>query len=244
MSSTNKTTNYNLSQFIGSDKPTYLGDYNSDMQKIDNAMKTNSDNIQTVASTANTASENANTALTNASNAQTTAENAQTSANTAQGVATNALEKSTQNESELSKFNFTNFDIYTSSQMSTTRGTLRSESKVQVATNDDGSIGKIYGNVMVDNVQTTTGQSNEFQVIIPNTKLRPSSLINITGCAIRAIYTSNGLNDFIVASYSIDTNGTLTLSLYSNPLVTSSRYTLIGCLLFLKDFGDQPAPEQ
>ena len=28
MSSTNKTTNYNLSQYIGSDKPTYLGDYN------------------------------------------------------------------------------------------------------------------------------------------------------------------------------------------------------------------------
>ena len=34
MSSTNKTTNYNLSQYIGSDKPTYLSDYNSDMFEI------------------------------------------------------------------------------------------------------------------------------------------------------------------------------------------------------------------
>lgn len=41
MSSTNKTSNYELSQYIGTDKPTYLGDYNGDMLKIDNQMKTN-----------------------------------------------------------------------------------------------------------------------------------------------------------------------------------------------------------
>lgn len=41
MSSTNKTTNYNLSQYIGTDKPTYLGDYNGDMLKIDTQMKNN-----------------------------------------------------------------------------------------------------------------------------------------------------------------------------------------------------------
>lgn len=35
MASTNKTTHYELSQYIGSDKPSYLGDYNSDMGKID-----------------------------------------------------------------------------------------------------------------------------------------------------------------------------------------------------------------
>lgn len=40
-SSTNKTTNYELSQYIGTDKPTYLGDYNSDMGKIDTAIHTN-----------------------------------------------------------------------------------------------------------------------------------------------------------------------------------------------------------
>ena len=45
MASTNKTTNYELSQYIGSDKPTYLGDYNSDMSKIDTAMHTNASNI-------------------------------------------------------------------------------------------------------------------------------------------------------------------------------------------------------
>lgn len=43
MSSTNKTPNYNLSQYVGTDKPTYLGDYNGDMLKIDAQMKANND---------------------------------------------------------------------------------------------------------------------------------------------------------------------------------------------------------
>ena len=43
MASTNKTINYNLSQYVANDKPTYLVDYNSDMNKIDTQMKANSD---------------------------------------------------------------------------------------------------------------------------------------------------------------------------------------------------------
>lgn len=38
MSSTNKTANFKLSQFIGTDKPTFLGDYNNDMDIIDGAL--------------------------------------------------------------------------------------------------------------------------------------------------------------------------------------------------------------
>lgn len=53
MGATNHTTNYDLSQFIGTDKPTWLTDYNGDMEKIDTALKgidttstANSTNIQ------------------------------------------------------------------------------------------------------------------------------------------------------------------------------------------------------
>lgn len=52
MSSTNKTTNYNLSQYIGTDKPTYLGDYNGDMLKIDTQMKANADSASKATSSA------------------------------------------------------------------------------------------------------------------------------------------------------------------------------------------------
>ena len=40
MSSTNKTSNLELSQFIGTDSPKWLTDYNSDMQKIDTGVGT------------------------------------------------------------------------------------------------------------------------------------------------------------------------------------------------------------
>ena len=69
MASTNKTTNLELSQYVSSDKPTYLVDYNSDMAKIDTGV--------------HTAQVTADTASTAATNAQTTAETAQTTANTA-----------------------------------------------------------------------------------------------------------------------------------------------------------------
>lgn len=45
MTATNKTKNYNLSQFVGTDRPTWLGDYNSDMSKIDAQLKQNADGI-------------------------------------------------------------------------------------------------------------------------------------------------------------------------------------------------------
>ena len=243
MSSTNKTTNYELSQFIGTDKPTYLGDYNGDMLKIDTQMKANADNIASVGSTATTASTNASTALTNAQTAQTTAETAQTTANNAQTSATSALSKATQVEADMSKFNFTDFDTYTASQISTTRGTLHQNSSVQVATNSDGSIGKIYGNIIVNNTQISSSDPNEFSVIIPNTKLRPASTITITGCSLRGIYTSNGFNDFVINSYTVAPNGTVTILLASNQITTTVRCSLIGCLLFLQDFGDTPVPE-
>lgn len=41
MSSTNKTTNYNLSKFLGTDHFSFLTDYNGDMQKIDTALASN-----------------------------------------------------------------------------------------------------------------------------------------------------------------------------------------------------------
>ena len=45
MTATNRTKNYNLSQFTGTDRPTWLGDYNGDMAKIDAQMKANADAI-------------------------------------------------------------------------------------------------------------------------------------------------------------------------------------------------------
>lgn len=49
MTATSHTANYDLSQFASEDRPTWLGDYNGDMAKIDAQMKKNADAIQDVA---------------------------------------------------------------------------------------------------------------------------------------------------------------------------------------------------
>lgn len=49
MTATNHTKNYNLSQFTGTDRPTWLGDYNGDMSKIDAQLKKNADDIASAA---------------------------------------------------------------------------------------------------------------------------------------------------------------------------------------------------
>lgn len=65
MSSINKTPHYNLSQFGDSpdDKPSWRGDYTSDMSKIDSQMYRNETDATTATSTANTAKAAADNAL-------------------------------------------------------------------------------------------------------------------------------------------------------------------------------------
>ena len=81
MAHTNETSNYELTQFVGSDKPAWLVDYNGDMLAIDTAMKaisdvadaakskadTNETNIATVTTTANSASAKASGAISDIS---------------------------------------------------------------------------------------------------------------------------------------------------------------------------------
>lgn len=66
MASVNKTPHYNLSQFGDSpdDKPSWRGDYTSDMSKIDSQMYRNETDATTATSTANTAKNTADNALT------------------------------------------------------------------------------------------------------------------------------------------------------------------------------------
>lgn len=55
MSATNSTTTLGLTQYISTDKPTYLVDHNDDMLKIDNAITSDREGIQSARNKANTA---------------------------------------------------------------------------------------------------------------------------------------------------------------------------------------------
>ena len=105
MAHTNSTPNLHLSQFIGTDKPTWLGDVNGDNLAIDTAVAAVSAKAdasdakadgavataESAASTASDAATLANTANTNATSALTTAGNAATAASAAQTTADGAV---------------------------------------------------------------------------------------------------------------------------------------------------------
>ena len=262
MASTNKTTNYNLSQYIGSDKPTYLGDYNSDMQKIDAQMKVNADNVATAISgsetaqttanqantTANQANTTANTANQTATSASTTANNAQSTANSALGTATSAQtsanEANTKVNAVAQKLNLTNFETINHTSMSQTGGGAIYTGEVYTATNDDGSIGKIYGRVVLH----TNGSSGK--IIIP-TQLRPkdnqgvATDLVVNGICITKVAKGAPVKNVEPATVTIKANGNVEANYnHFNETGDDFSFMFIACVLFLTPFNDEPIPEE
>lgn len=221
MGATNRTQNYNLPQFVGSDKPTWLGDFNGAMGSIDTQMKANND-------LGNTANTTANTALEKSGTAQTTANNAQLAANSAGETANNALTKALQNEIDIAKLNLVNFDKYEISDMSIDYGTIVNGS-INIASNSDGSVCKIYGQINV----AGDGTHQIRHITIPTTKLRPKENINIFPCGFMQVanYNPEGV------SVTISPTGNIDILLYG---VASGNAValLFPSLYFMKNFGD------
>lgn len=90
MGHTNSTANLSLPQFIGTDKPTWLGDVNGAFSAIDSYVGTNDAAVAAAASDASSAISQAAAAVSTANSANTTAGNASTAANNAVGVANTA----------------------------------------------------------------------------------------------------------------------------------------------------------
>ena len=91
MGHTNSTPNIGLPQFIGTDKPTWLGDVNGAMSAIDTKIGSIDAAIATVDAKADNAVADASGAVTTATNAVNTAGAASTTATQANNLATQAL---------------------------------------------------------------------------------------------------------------------------------------------------------
>ena len=76
MTATNETTNYKLPLFTDDDQPTWLGDFNGAMNKIDNGLNTVGANASTALSAANNAVNRVGQVETTIAGVQTTANNA------------------------------------------------------------------------------------------------------------------------------------------------------------------------
>lgn len=233
MASTNKTANFELSQYIGTDKPTYLGDYNSDMLKIDTAMATNKTNADNAVAVATASNQTAGNAQSTATQAQQTANEANSLAQTAKTSADNAQSSADEANEKIDNFNLTQFSTIASNQMSTDHGTVNSASKISIATNGDGTLCKIYGYVSVTNPNFNGSVNVTF-----NTSLRPNKNMTINPAGIRVQYDSTGINSVSVSYITIETTGKVTVTLYSSTTLTNVDVILMPCLYWLKSFGD------
>lgn len=254
MSSTNKTTNYDLSQFVGTDKPAWLTDYNQDMTKIDTGIHA----AQLTATGADGKADANTTNIGDMSYLSTTAKNTlvaainevDNAADSAYNVASNASQTAQTANTNVGNlaaaFNLTNFSDHTATK--TGSGTFRQDfDKLKVAKNADGSICKIYGFVQIYN------PSNITEVKITQTGLAPTSDITIAGAGLarllkEGVGASGQSEDYWKpVDLTIKTNGDVIIGLptASTPYYANGSFMwwYPPTLLFVKNFGDTPTPE-
>lgn len=222
MSSTNKTTNYNLSQYIGSDKPTYLSDYNSDMFEIDKQMKINADNVAT-------AIQGATDAGTLASTANSTATTANTNANTA--IANNATTQASLN-AFMQKFNLSVHKSWQNGDVTVSGITLTNVEAIDLslATNSDGSIFKFYGQI-----SATAGGQGFAEIVCNNTGISVDTPYTIFPCG--SISNTSNLPARFTQIYV--ENNKITLQWW-NEQAGAFKAFAFPCIYFNADFGDDP----
>lgn len=231
MSSTNKTTNYNLSQFIGSDKPAWLADYNQDMSKIDAG----------IASAANSATAadgkaDANTAaLGDISNLETTAKSSavaainevNTKAITAQGSADSVGTTASANAEKLVSLQaYLNISNTVTVPASIVGGSIASN-ELSATSNSDGSAGFFSGRFVFNNTSKTS-------TITLQTPFRPDSAVTFKSIG---VIQNSSTNIFSYADVSIATDGTGTISYTTSGTGHTIRIIFPSSLQFAKIFG-------
>lgn len=234
MSSTNKTTNYELSQFIGSDKPAWLGDYNSDMSKIDTGIH----NAATTATGADGKADANTTAIGDLTSLTTDVKTdlvgavneIDAHADTAQGTANQAVaDAATANAGVTGIKNYFTLNTVVNiaiSDMTPSSGAITTSS-LKVVRNSDGTLAKIYGTIVHN--PTVTG-TNTITVNI-DTGLRPTSDINI-------LPTGTVYPNTVSVEYKIMTNGRIEISYYNTDKQPGKTLLLFPALYFIEDFGD------
>lgn len=251
MASTNSTTNYSLSQYIGTDKPTYLVDYNSDMLKIDTGIKGAYDRGSagvTAAATAQTAAETADGKATNAATAaaaaQTAAETAATAAATADGKAEAAqITANTANAATVvnataiaalqSYLDIKNYISPTAQVSGAISGSV--DNRITVARNDDGTLAKIYGYLGF----TKNGSAGNVTITLTGTGLNPNEAFSISPIGVLRDASNTNYNPGYLAC-TVKANGDLEFN-FGNVNANKGLFLMCQpCIYFIKNFGDNP----
>ena len=255
MSSTNHTTNYNLPQFVGSDKPAWLGDINPAMSAIDTQMKANNTLAQQGVTDASTADGKAVNAQADATQALTNAGTAQRTANEASAEATRLGQIL---DTYIASMKLTDF---TSCEILAQGANLNSAIRLTLAQSDDGSAFKIYGYYNITN-NTSTAKSNPFTFVnvtvgtetfsgvdtglVLNSTPESAFVISPIGIMLTRDISSESamvIRNSTAISMCVGTNGHIYVTANSSlPAKTTYMNHVQPCLYFNTNFGDTPNP--
>lgn len=243
MSSTNKTTNYELSQFIGADKPAWLADYNTDMSKIDAGMKNNADAISVTDGKADTNSTNIGTLANLNTSVKTDLVSAvnevYTTAGTASSTATQAGQNANAAKTEadaLTRY----LAITQTGKISPTvsGGTIGNINDLYYALNADGTLGKIYGKL-----RFTASTTGTITVTLPVAALTAKSQFTISSAAWYSLLGSSGFVVLNARDMVVNPNGNCTFTFSGFKVGETVTMWIPPCLYFFTDFGDIVNPE-
>ena len=243
MSSTNKTTNYELSQFLGTDKPAWLSDYNADMSKIDTQMKLNNTAATaaqgTATSAANALGDVTSLETTDKSSAVAAINEVNTEAATAQQTANTANTNATKANTAITNMtNYFNLNDISALTWTVSAGSIDQSSSTTIALNNTKSLGKVYGQLVIGGA----GGSGTLTATSSDTGCRPSSAITFNGCAIMRKDTSSENNIMSQISYTLGTDGKITVSIPRGSTLVNVYIFFTACILFIEDFGDVVIP--
>lgn len=243
MASTNHTSNYNLSQFLGTDKPAWLADYNQDMSKIDTQMKNNADAASTADGKAVTNATNIGTLANLTTTAKTDLVSATNEINATAGTA-NATSIAASTAANAAKTEADALKAYLSItqnnkiNVSVSGGTIGNINDVYYALNAAGTLGKVYGRLRV-----AVNTSGVCTVTLPVPVSTSEAFTIAAGCYYTVVNSSNTTTIMNARDFTVNTNGTITLELPTGQNGTNITIWFPPCLYFFTDFGDVYDPE-
>ena len=240
MASTNKTSNYELSQFLGSDKPAWLTDYNADMGKIDAQMKLNADsasgadgkataNATAIGTLANLTTDVKTDLVSAVNEVDGHADIAQNTASSASTLATTA--KNTADAIAV----YLNLTKKAKITATISGGTVGNIDALYYAVNDAGTYGKVYGRYRF--TKTTAGETT---ITLPIADLATvDASFTIEGACMGYAYYQGSIQWMNFEPITVNTNGTVTITIGSavgNGATVTMWFP--PCVYYFENFGD------
>lgn len=221
MSSTKKTTYYKLSQYIGTDKPTFLGDYNADMSKIDAGIHDVKETATTANQTAGSAETIAQTALGNTKTNATDIKNLQS--NVAEINANNVTRDARISKAQSDATKANDGAVEAKESVSNLAANVRTWEVIPSSSEMTSKINRALRLISI-NYRASSSGSSDRRVLFTIPNFSTDKDIVFTG---DVISTNSGIETLAIDDFTLKKNGDVVYNDKNSP----RPYTFYGCRL-------------